>query len=156
MTKIENSNEKLKESFVGEKYEWYATKWQKDLSWNWAAFFLSVCWLGYRKMYKVMFLLFAFFVSFDIIMRIVWPYYPPVIDNLIGGMVALFFGIKGNSLYKKKVEQTVEHSQSIPEQSREATVIKAGGTSTAGVFLALGLVVLYMIFVIVLYWNITV
>lgn len=156
MNEIKNCNEKLKESFVGEKYDWYATKWQKDLSWNWAAFFLSVCWLGYRKMYKVMFLLFGFFVSLDVIMRIVWPYYPPVIDNIIGGMVALFFGIKGNALYKKRVEQIVEQIQSIPEERRETTVKKEGGTSTAGVFLALGLLVLYMIFVVVLYWDITV
>lgn len=38
---------KLAEFVGGKKRDFYLKKWNKDNSWNWAAFFLTFLWLGY-------------------------------------------------------------------------------------------------------------
>src|SRR5690625_3294524 len=47
--------------FVGKNYDYYYLKWSgmdnSAISWNFASFFCSLFWLGYRKMYGTVFLI---------------------------------------------------------------------------------------------------
>ncbi len=103
---------------------------QKNSStnWNFAAFFLASYWLFYRKMYGWGFLtlLTAFF-------------YPIQLATCI------LFGIFGNSLYKKHIENDVLKWQSLNEPEKSRYFNRHKGTSVIAVVL---LIIYYILLVI--------
>ncbi|MCR2823634.1 DUF2628 domain-containing protein [Lederbergia panacisoli] len=131
--------------YVGEKSDLYFRRWETELgevsktSWNFSAFFLTVFWAAYRKMYGLAIgILIAFFII-DIIasstgmndvlyVLIVW------------GTVGLFLGLFGNYLYykhaKKKIRKLNRNSQNFWDE-----IDRVGGTSFKGVLIG---IVLYM------------
>src|SRR5690625_4469138 len=70
----EDSVEKDMLKYVGKNSDYYHEKWKtiaekkNGVSWNFAAFFLSTIWLGYRKMYKEVIYIALFFLSFDLLL----------------------------------------------------------------------------------------
>jgi len=91
--------------FVGENYPYYQAQWKKmadkqktPMSWNWAAFFLGVVWLVYRKMYNYA-LIFAGFMVLDMVVELFFQL-PQAVSSVVNLMIALAFGFYGNALYK--------------------------------------------------------
>ena len=141
-----NDNDLLK-AFVGdEKQSYYFGKWEKNeqRSWNWAAFFATFFWLGYRKMYKFVLLILLFFIIVDGIIILVgidggW------INQYIGIGIGAALGIGGNFEYKKfaqreikKLEKHYSGDQLLEE------VQKRGGGSWKGFWLTVVLLIGYI------------
>lgn len=139
-----NNLENLLELFVGpNKREYYSRKWTKDHSWNWAAFFLTLFWLGYRKMYVPIIITVVLFLGIDILALLFELKY----TDSIGIVTSVFFGFTGNMLYKEYANKKINKLklQSDSYQILERNVVSSGGTSWNGVFITLGIFVLYII-----------
>lgn len=140
-------------TFVGKKADYYLRKWSNpknkgsNMGWNWAAFFAGIFWLGYRKMYKIVFIILGAFVVFDIISYIINNPSMDKMNNSIGIAVAAVLGISGNYYYFKHAQKNIEDvKQQFPNnlQEQEAALRKRGGTSWGGVFIVLGLLAAYV------------
>ncbi|MBN3553962.1 DUF2628 domain-containing protein [Fictibacillus nanhaiensis] len=139
--------------FVGDKKkDYYFKKWQKDNSFNWAAFFLTLLWLGYRKMYKPIFLVLAAFLFIDIFF-VVAGIEGTVINRSLGAGLSGWLGVGGNLLYKKHAQKQISiiDQRSLSDKERIHEIHKRGGTSKLGVLLAFLLVVVYIGLALVIY-----
>ncbi|WP_169891057.1 DUF2628 domain-containing protein [Litchfieldia alkalitelluris] len=147
-------DDRLLSLFVGEKKkDYYLKKWAKgDRSWNWAAFFLSFFWLGYRKIYKPILIMMAIFLAIDLVVVLI-GLDDTNINNAIGISVAVYFGIWGNFLYRKHaskhIKEMINQHQSDEIIERELKI--RGGGSWKGVFVALGLFVSYLVLAMVIF-----
>ncbi len=136
-------DEALLKAFVGvKKQAYYFGKWEKNeqRSWNWAAFFASLFWLGYRKMYKHLFGILALYLVVDIVIAFL-GIDSARIDSYIGVGVAAALGILGNFEYKKFAQQQIEiYKKMYPTENLLQKVRNKGGTSVLGAWLTLPLV----------------
>ncbi|PZX08315.1 uncharacterized protein DUF2628 [Psychrobacillus insolitus] len=145
----EKNEEHLLRLFIGEKkQDYYLQKWTKGKnSWNWAAFFLAFLWLGYRKMYKYIFLFLGIFLIIDLAVSIL-GIDDTVLNNVIGIAVAVTLGISGNNLYRqhalKKIRESMEMNNNDNDILQEEIKIRGGG-SWLGVLVAVGLLVGYVL-----------
>ncbi len=149
-----NTKGQLQESdelfrFVGEKFEYYRKKWEisdapeKKISWNWAAFFLSIFWMGYRKMYGYVLIVNAMYLLVDLIFFLL-PNSSHA-NNSIGIAINVVCGLWGNSMYyvfAKKRISTIKSAVK-DETARYAALQKAGGTSWYGVLFTILIAFLY-------------
>ncbi|MBU9714928.1 DUF2628 domain-containing protein [Evansella tamaricis] len=140
------------EAFVGvNKEDYYLGKWNQSptpgsqQSWNWAAFFLTLFWLGYRKMYLPIIVIIVFWLIVDLI-ALSLGYYSLTLDLITGAVVYITLALYGNALYYrhalKKIEKVNFHRIEDPA-TRQAMIRSRGGTSWGGVFLALLLAISY-------------
>ena len=92
----------------------------KSVSWNWAAFFMGIYWMVYRKMYfkAGAFLLFSMVAS-----------YTPYIGNIL--KLCVLFGISeyANALYKDHVENSIKKVSILFPEKKEEALEKIGGTN---------------------------
>lgn len=150
---MSGSEEAKLAAFVGEKKkDYYLRKWQKDNSWNWAAFFLTLIWLGYRKMYRPIFYVLIAFIAVDLVV-ILLGIESNVIDNSIGFALSGALGVGGNLLYKKHAQKETEAVErlSIREEEKLHELRKRGGTSGMGAFIGVLLFVGYILFSMILF-----
>lgn len=128
------STEALKQKiFIGRNYDLYAAKWalanakKSPTSWNWAAFFLGVGWMAYRKMYKFSFIFIAVLALETIVEYLLKL--PVGISVAVNMGVAVTFGLLGNSWYLLHVRQKVDEiSRTLPPQLVESEPRRQGGT----------------------------
>lgn len=131
----EEEEEELLRLFIGPtKEDYYMTKWKKKNSWNWAAFFLNVYWMAYRKMYGYTFGLFAFLIVLNIVTTL-FDVELRIISGISIGYLVIF-GLCGNRLYEEfarkkitKIRETQPNPENLPEM-----VSRQGGTSFKEVF----------------------
>lgn len=97
--------QKRQRMLIGKKADYYQRRFQgitarnSKISWNWAAFFLSLYWCFYRKMYKVGAILVGILYLCGFI---------PGIGPMIGGVaVSIVCGILGNSFYKNYLDEKI-------------------------------------------------
>ncbi|MFY4775723.1 DUF2628 domain-containing protein [Metabacillus sp. RGM 3146] len=162
---IERSENEELSLFVGKKADVYHRKWGKATNkagWNWAAFFLGIFWLGYRKMYRFLLIFLGIYLLVDLI---TWPFYlfldpvtmdkvSPLIDLLnyvIGIASSVTLGIYGNYFYYKHAKEKINNiKQKFPNhpdiQAYEIT--KRGGTSWGTFFILLAAAILYAIVIV--------
>lgn len=148
-------NDKLK-AFVGhDRYEeYYKGKWQKEYSWNWVAFFLTIPWLGYRKMFGQVFAIVAIYLVIDF--SLYFATNQEAIDRfsvIISLAVSLIYGFLGNKMYKNKAEKTISHVSrfNYSEDDELNEIGKKGGASVGGIFASIGIYILYFIASVALY-----
>jgi hypothetical protein len=130
--------------FVGEKKKgYYFKKWDKEadkrkLTWNWAAYFLSIFWFGYRKMYKHIAIILSILVALDIVTLLLNIGNMAVNRGITFGGAAVI-GIMANSLYKKHAEKKISEINATysNKEQQHIALKKAGGTSWGGVGIAL-------------------
>ena len=131
-------------------FKWLILKWLKNddpgkaLTWNWAAFFLGFLWLGYRKMYKPIFYLLILYFLVEII-EIVTIFHPiaTMVTTYLALVVAVFLGMFGNALYYRHTKKKIEEIDRLYPGTRMQ--INLGGTSSKGVFAAIGIRLGYLI-----------
>lgn len=144
---LENHNNELTRLYIGEKKaDFYFKKWdKKPNTWNWSAFFLSFFWLGYRRMYKPVILIFGFLFLYVLITTI-FDLNVDSISSAIGIGLSVGIGLSGNQLYQSHVKKAIEKLQ---KEGRNAEQVKNkllidGGGSWKGVFAAFGIFVIYL------------
>ncbi len=141
-------------SFFGKNADYYLNKISlykkqgKRLSFNSGAFFVSILWLLYRKMYKHAIVLFLSVLFIDYLISVMIPLDDNVlfyIDILITVFIALFFGFYGNYLYFLHSEKIIYN---IIKEERNSNTIenlisKKGRTNLV---LPIIFILLYLIF----------
>ncbi len=113
-------------AFVGKREEYYLTAWAPALkgygqvtSFNWCAFFFTVMWMAYRKMYFFAFLYTGVGVLVSIIQEVVCSVYfglpesPRFVDRIATLVFSLICGSFGNRWYLRHAQQQIAKIQSI-------------------------------------------
>ncbi|MEW9676735.1 DUF2628 domain-containing protein [Lentibacillus sp. L22] len=146
------------QNFVGSNYPFYSGKWKQmqdkgnSFSRNFAAFFLSIFWLGYRKMYREIFVIALIFLAIDFILYLAGYeyttettglFYDPV-DYKINLAVMVILGLYGNHLYRKHTMKQISiiRDKEQPSEIKQAALKQKGGTSFLGVLLAIMIMIL--------------
>ena len=134
--------------FVGDgKRDFYLGKWKsgKKRSWNWPAALFPPFWLGYRKMYKTLFILFGVFLLMDVIVAFL-GFDSVRIDSSLGIAMGIAFGIGGNLLYKNYAKGEIKR---ILDTNTNGNVLdrvrQRGGTSKKGIWIVVAVVISYAI-----------
>ncbi len=159
------------QTFVGRNAEYYVSRWASFLKggtgsagFNWAAFFLVIWWLCYRKMYAVaaivvgVIFLETFLEELIFVGGLGMPETPRIVDFLVGISIGAICGLFGNRWYFRhavKVIRDVHFKEREPE-ARKTALIKRGGTSWVRPVLATVLVlgagiVVYELVLVLLY-----
>jgi hypothetical protein len=143
-TETSTSKVNLVQVFVGPKYEVYRQKWhsmaqrKSKQSWNWAAFFLNVYWLAYRKMYLMSAILLTMHVAwmaFGEYMQ--WSAWKIVLYSFF---IPVWLGVYGNDFYLQHLKLKLKRlTQTAPASEWTRQAAAAGGTSRWAVLLAVAL-----------------
>jgi len=115
--------------FIGKNHDYFNRKWKiGKQSWNWAAFFLAVPWLAYRKMYLNCWILIGA-VCVLTICDSVFNLSNAIYTALNIG-IASTFGWQGNFFYKYHVQKKVKEitTKTSPDQVN-IELTRQGGTS---------------------------
>lgn len=144
--------------FVGYHYHYYKDKWQmhdqpeKAISWNWAAFFLGIFWLGYRKMYQPIIIILGIYLAFDFL-EIVTNYHPAasMLVKVVPYAAFALLGMYGNALYYRHARKQI--NKILPYDPDHQLLSRKGGTSGKGVFAAIGLLAVYGLIIFFLLLN---
>ena len=138
--------------FVGLNFSTYRAKWQKSFekkgsikrvgawSWNWAAFFLGVPWLFYRKLY-----IWGVVWMVCILVAALVEEWPGSHYRGLASGVQIILGPAGNALYFRHAFRKFETARSMRDKSAADTFLKrSGGTSwgqgiAAAIVLVIGL-----------------
>ncbi|MDQ7056660.1 MAG: DUF2628 domain-containing protein [Persephonella sp.] len=120
--------------FIGKNADYYIEKFKKfeesggALSWNWAAFFLGLLWVFYRKMYLygAIILLGIFLIG-----ALTAVGSNPLLSIGIQLWLWIGFGAFGNYLYYTFVKKKVSYIQSQSKNEKEMieNLAKEGGTN---------------------------
>lgn len=122
--------------FVGKNAGFYRLRWSvpgqgATPSWNWAAFFLGLSWMAYRKMWRyativlgvTMLITFGEYL-FDVSDEFAW------FTTLI---MVLAFGAYGNHAYQLHVREKVRSIMAtVPPERVAAELARQGGTTVGG------------------------
>ncbi|MEG2983418.1 MAG: DUF2628 domain-containing protein [Peptostreptococcaceae bacterium] len=128
--------------FVGKNSQYYQNKFDtitktgSKTTWNWAAFFLNIYWLLYRKMYLQAGGLFLVKVVLNFIPYIGW---------LVSIGVSIAFSMYANSIYLDHVQKKLSEINTLDYSQREFDILKKGGTN-----IVLPLAIVIGIFIIVI------
>lgn len=143
------SNQEKVFFFIGENHHYFLKKWQQKSSWNWAGFFLTFYWLGYRKLYIPLFITIGIYVAVATLLFLLLPVELYFINSLIGFVLCFYVGMKGNTLYKNQLNRKLAELDTIPSSKQEKVELirRAGGTSIGGVFTALGIIMAWGVIV---------
>lgn len=134
--------------FVNEDGQaYYLKKWAKARpTWNWAAFFLSLWWLAYRKMYIPFIAILGAFLFLRIITALFHLDFSKV-DGLLRLAVMILLGIYGNSIYHQHALKTIakyKNSGEGKEVVKERIAAK-GGVGFESFLLCNVMIILYVI-----------
>lgn len=129
---------------VGVKAEYYIPQFQrlkaagKQMSWNWAAFWVTPFWLIYRKMYGYA----AAFFAVNFIFALIGS---DILSLLtFAGYIA--FGILGNNIYMKHLEGKANLAKAMSEPYKSQFIAAEGGVNTVATAVAvIACVLLYII-----------
>ena len=129
--------------FVGNNYAFYARRWAESdrmfgglISWNWAAFFFSLPWLAYRKMYGHC----AVIIAAGLLAMGTAQVMQIPIEKLsqwqanIAPIVCLLMGLFSNWMYRRHAERKVRQimaTHSDPRQAAQQLVQQGGGSLNA-------------------------
>ena len=112
--------------FIGKNQKFYQEKFRKmnttgkNISWNWAAFFFSIYWMIYRKMY---FKAAAFFVLISV------ASYTPYIGVVLNFAILIGISVYAHALYLDHIEQSMKKIDALSSGNKEEIIMKKGGTN---------------------------
>ncbi|MCA1031265.1 DUF2628 domain-containing protein [Bacillus timonensis] len=122
--------------FVGRKADVYQAKWEKlpngkrsiPVSWNWAAFFLTLFWFSFRKMNGYAYAFIFAMAIVDIISILLLKHAAPM-ATFSGILIAV--GLFGNQFYLQfAVKKVAKLKELFPnKKERRSMIVKRGGTS---------------------------
>jgi hypothetical protein len=148
------------QAFVGRKANYYLRKWaprlespQGDVGFNWAAFFLTAFWLGYRKMFRNVIVYFFATIGLSVFVELLFvfvfksPAMPASVNLLMNVMVAVVCGGFGNTWYLAHARRKIAaaRAQGFEGDQLLSAIADRGGTSllcSIGLVFAAGFVLL--------------
>ncbi|WP_052345820.1 DUF2628 domain-containing protein [Paucisalibacillus sp. EB02] len=130
------TDDELLVQYVGKyKRDYYLGKWLKGgITWNWAAFFLTVFWVGYRRMYGFIIGLFTFYILIDLTVQLL-AIESTAIDVGIGVALSLFLGMNGNNMYENHAKRKLKKLKRKYGEKAGAILKISSGPSWGGFWL---------------------
>lgn len=133
-------------NYIGKNKDYYLNKWKldsegkpsKSISMNWAGFFLTFFWAGYRKMYGIVLIFLGLFILLDIIVHLA----DLPINSSVGVVISVVFGLNGNQLYYDKAKKAIDKDNE--SQGFDKDFQSSGGTSKWGILIVIALFILYI------------
>ncbi len=137
------------QAFVGHKFDYYLRKWAPrltsvdgDVGMNWTAFFLTVIWMGYRKMYRTAMVCIGAAIGLSILIELLFVFAfrtettPPLVNALFNLMFALVCGLFGNAWYLAHARRKIaaERARGLEGEQLLFALQQRGGTSMLGAF----------------------
>ena len=145
---MEQTDINEREAYVQNNYPYYEKEWRRidkgEFSFNLAAFFLPIIWLGYRKIYRPIIVIALVYLIITILNITEAPStWLRVIDSFYTLMISFFFGFQGNKLYKKEADTQIERVKRVSTniEEKKKTLNKKGGISALGIVFAVLLVI---------------
>lgn len=135
--------------FIQKNQNFYEEKFRKmddsgkSISWNWAAFFMGIYWMIYRKMY---FKAGAFFILSLVASS------TPYIGGILNLAVLIGIGIYANALYQDQIRVNMEKTKGLLPEAKEIIAKKKGGTNLP---LAIGLYAVQTILAIIVLFMVS-
>lgn len=135
--------------FIQKNQNFYEEKFRKmddsgkSISWNWAAFFMGIYWMIYRKMY---FKAGAFFILSLVASS------TPYIGGILNLAVLIGIGIYANALYQDQIRVNMETTKGLLPEEKEIIAKKRGGTNLP---LAIGLYAVQTILAIIVLFMVS-
>lgn len=130
-------NETLR-ALIGSNAGYYIRRWNSertgsDGGWNWAAFFFNMFWCFYRKMYGIGFILITItlLAGYGAMKAEI-----PGLSTLIGLLIALYTGLRGNAHYYNRIRRKLAESETA-SGANEEELRRQGGTTWGGAMLSL-------------------
>lgn len=143
-------------TFVDKNQDYYYRKWdlrngkKKGITFNIAAFFLTIFWLGFRRMYLYVFIYSLFFLAIEYLSYLFTGIagIGLVINSYLGTAIGIAFGFYGNKLYRrhadKKIKKIKETHGDLPR--KENILKEKGGRRWYGpIFAALIFLSIYLV-----------
>lgn len=130
--------------FIQKNQKFYEEKFRKiyetgkSRSWNWAAFFMGIYWMIYRKMY---FKAGAFFILSLVASS------TPYIGVILKFAVLVGIAIYANALYLDHINENIEKINILFPDSKDVIIKKIGGTNLP---LALGIYVVHNLLLVII------
>lgn len=139
--------------FVGKNTGYYFGKWESLLSgsagwagFNWAAFFFSIPWLLYRRLYKILFIFLGLIVVVAMLEEFLFDgLFPPLLATPFFLAMPLLCGFYGNQWYFVHALKKIRDVDQPSPDARWAALDKAGGTNPVGLAVLLSLAVVIKI-----------
>lgn len=135
--------------FIQKNQNFYEEKFRKmddsgkSISWNWAAFFMGIYWMIYRKMY---FKAGAFFILSLVSSS------TPYIGGILNLAVLIGIGVYANALYQDQIRVNMEKTKGLLPEAKEIIAKKKGGTNLP---LAIGLYAVQTILAIIVLFMVS-
>ncbi|MEW9077191.1 DUF2628 domain-containing protein [Terrisporobacter glycolicus] len=135
--------------FIQKNQNFYEEKFRKmddsgkSISWNWAAFFMGIYWMIYRKMY---FKAGAFFILSLVASS------TPYIGGILNLAVLIGIGVYANALYQDQIRVNMEKTKELLPEAKEIIAKKRGGTNLP---LAIGLYAVQTILAIIVLFMVS-
>ena len=138
-------SKEIVEAFVGDNREYYIYKWGNATDpgsfagWNWAAVFGGMFWLGYRKLYKLL----AIIWGVEIVSAFLQFRYD---IGILGFAIQLVLGAGANSMYFNEMKKRMKklEQQKAGEELTIKDVSAIGGASDKGIGIGLLFMVSYV------------
>lgn len=140
------------QTFVDDNYSFYTSKWQqmdetgKSNTLNFASFFFSIPWLGYRKLYHPVLVIALLFLTVDVFLYLSGYQYS--LDGFYDPagygteiVLIIVMGMYGNYYYRRNVVKQVTRirKSEVSPKTKQMELKRKGGTSISGIFLAVGI-----------------
>ncbi|WP_338781628.1 DUF2628 domain-containing protein [Metabacillus sp. FJAT-52054] len=136
--------------FAGPNSEYYLSSWKKQYSMNWAAFFLTIFWMGYRKLFAPMVISAGSFILAGLAIAASGMAWLAIIAV---PLCMLMIGFFANRIYLSHAKETMDRvlsSQGSWEEKRQLLLSK-GGTNWTGVLIAAGIIIAYLLISILIF-----
>lgn len=138
--------------FIAKNAEYYNQKFDQinktgnKITWNWAAFFLNLYWMLYRKMYIQGGILVLVSIVTTAISSAI-----PFLGIILGWGLNIVVGMYANSIYMSHVSKKLGEIEAMGPEMKDTMIIKKGGTNIAIPLILLGIYLIAIIGIVVLF-----
>jgi hypothetical protein len=145
-SRTDPDHEEVLRLFVGPNYQYYSAQWRREetrrYTWNWAATFLGLGWLAYRKMYRYAAIFLAVVVG-EILCEVAFDLSGSV-ENVLNLALFLTLGRIGNHLYKVHAEKSAAEIIG-PGPLTESVKVRLSAQGGTSVGIALGYAAVFIL-----------
>ncbi|MBS2968742.1 DUF2628 domain-containing protein [Metabacillus sp. KIGAM252] len=148
--RLNPQEEELLGIFAGPKSDYYLSSWKKQYSMNWAAFFLTIFWMGYRKMFAPMVITAGAFILAGLVIAVTGMYW---IAAIAVPFLLAVIGILANRIYLSHAREELDrvHASQGSWAAKNQLVASRGGTAPAGIYITFGVIIGYLLISVLLF-----
>lgn len=148
--RLNPQEEELLGIFTGPNSDYYLSSWNKQYSMNWAAFFLTIFWMGYRKMFAPMVITAGSFILAGLLIAVTGMYW---IAAIAVPVLLTVTGFLANWIYLSHAREELDrvHASQGSWAAKSQLLASRGGTASAGIYITFGVITGYFLISVLLF-----